>query len=64
MKTIKINANLNPSETLRAVAAELPKVEFNSDWYNGTGYLDHLCKEPLEFTDSEFLPVKLQTVVL
>lgn len=55
MKTIKINANLNPSETLRAVAAELPKVEFNSDWYNGTGYLDRLCKETLEFTDSEFL---------
>lgn len=55
MKTIKINASLNPSQTLRAVAAELPKVEFNSDWYNGTGYLDGLCKESLEFTDSEFL---------
>ena len=55
MKTIKINANLNPSETLRAVAAELPKVPFNEEWYNGTGYLDRLCKEPLEFTDTEFL---------
>ena len=40
--------NMNPAQIIAAVAELTPKVEFNPEWSNGTGYFDGLVDVPFE----------------
>lgn len=61
MENIKINASLNPSETLHVIAAALPQVEFKEIYNNGTGYFDRMTSETFEFTEGGYVATKTDT---
>lgn len=58
MESIKIESGLNPSQTLHAIAAALPQVEFKPEYHNGTGYFDRLTKTDFEFNKGGYVATK------
>ena len=49
--SIKVNVkDLNPAQVIAAVAELTPRVEFDPEWANGTGYYDGATGVPFEGT--------------